>query len=155
MSDKEHDPSKWDAFDQLRRVWRKWNLRAGIVLSFSLKVLSLRSCQRHHMRQCGTIFQILPASEFPRIPFQQLRRSTTSRGITQFLPKMTRTIDHNSQATGQCTSKWLTDSPLDLHIQHQSKMVTLLFLRFSVVRIFPKADVKEDCYTKNGGKLIF
>ena len=150
MSDKDIVESKWEAFNQSSRVCRNWNLIARIDFSTPLKVLSFCSRQRHHMRQCGIIFQIFLALDLPRLPFQQLIRSITSRGITQKIPNKISIIFHNSRAIGQCISKWLTDSPLDLHIRHQSKMITLLFLRFSVVRIFPNAVVQMKNATLGG-----
>ena len=150
MSDNEHEQSKWEALAQLRRVCKRWNLRAGIDFSTPLNVLSLRSCQSHHMRQWGVIFQILPASDLLLGPCHQLRRSTTPQGITHIVPKRIKTIDHNSQAIGQCKSKWLPVSPLNLHMQHQSIMISCLFLRLSIVRILPNAAVQTKKATLEG-----
>ena len=126
----------------LQRVCSKWNLSAGIDFSTPLKVLAFRSHQRHHMRQCGIIFQILPALDLSKLLFQQVRRSTTSQGITQWTPNKIKIKFHSAWAIGQCKSKWFTDSPLVLHMQYQSNMITLLFLRLSVVRILPSAAVQ-------------
>jgi hypothetical protein len=81
-------------------------------------------------------FPYLASLRFARISFQQLRRSTTSRGITVLTE--TRTIDHNLH-------KQVIDR---LKLTHA--LVTLLFLRFSVVRIFPKAAVQTKKATLEG-----
>lgn len=40
-----------------------------------------------------------------------------------------------------CINTWFADSPLDFHIQQQSAIKSLLFLRLSIVKIFLKASV--------------
>ena len=85
MSDKEHDPSKWDAFDQLRRVWRKWDLRAGIDLSFSLNVLSLRSCQRHHIMRHHPALTKNDQHHRPQLPgYRAMHKQVINRLTTWF-----------------------------------------------------------------------
>ena len=96
----------------------------------------------HHMRQWGMTFQIAPASDFPNLSDQHDSKSTTPLGITQAIPNKAKINDQSSCATMQCRSRWLTDSPWALHMQHQSIMITLRFLRLSTVRILSKAVVQ-------------
>jgi hypothetical protein len=87
-------------------------------------------------------FQIAPDSDFPNLPDHQDNKSTTPLGITQAIPNKANFNDQSSCAIVQCRSRWLTNSPLALHMQHQSIMITLHFLRLSTVRILSKAAVQ-------------
>jgi hypothetical protein len=64
--------------------------------------------------------------------------SITLLGITQEIPKRVKRVLHKAEATSQWRRKWSTDSPLLLHKQHLSTIITCLFLRLSKVRILPR-----------------
>ena len=95
----------------------------------------------HHIKQWGTIIQITPFLFCPNLPFQQANSSTTVFSITQWMPNKVNPIHHKSKARGQWISRWSTDSPFLLHIQHQSKIKIVHFRRLSMVKIFPKATI--------------
>ena len=128
--------------DHSNRVWKNENFRAGTVASTPVNVRAFLSHQIFHMWQWGIIFQIDAASSLPNLPAQQANKSSTPLGITQQIPNNVKTISQRSRVIGQCNRRWLTDSPPDLHMQHQSKMSTFLFLRLSMVRILPSAAVQ-------------
>ena len=128
--------------DHSNRVWKNENFRAGTVASTPLNVQAFLSHQIIHMRQCGIIFQIDAASPLWNLPAQQANKSSTPLGITQQTPNRVKTIFQRSRVIGQCKRRWLIDSSPDLHMQHQSKMSTFLFLRLSMVIILPKAAVQ-------------
>ena len=142
--------TKWEAFNHSKRVCKKENLSLETDCSSPEKVREFLSRHKHHMRQWVAAFQIAPESVFPFIPDQHANNSSTPLGITQDIPNKVRTRFHSSWARGQCNSKWLTDSPLDLHIQHQSIMRTFLFRRLSIVRILPNVAVQEKKATLDG-----
>ena len=123
------------------RVWKKESFMAGTVASTPVNVRAFLSHQIFRMRQWGIIFQIEAASPLPNLPAQQANKSSTPLGITQQTPNSAKTISQRSRVIGQCKRRWLTDSPPDFHMQHQSKMSTFLFLRLSMVRILPSAAV--------------
>ena len=85
---------------------------------------------------------------------QPAHKSNTRQGITQCTPNKPNTIDHNSQARGQCSNKWSTLSPLCLHIQHRSTRIRCHFCKLSIVKSLPKAVVHEKKATL-GGILAF
>ena len=85
---------------------------------------------------------ITMVSDLPNLQDQHEKRSTTSLGITHWTPNKIKTIFQSSWATLQYMSRWLTNSPPNLHMQHQSIIITLLFRRLSMVRILPKAGVQ-------------
>ena len=128
--------------DHSKRVWKNENFKAGTVASTPVNVRAFLLHQIFHMRQWGIIFQIDAASPLPNLPAQQANKSSTLLGITQQTPNNVKTISQRSRVIGQCNRRWLTDSPPDLHMQHQSKMSTFLFLRLSMVRILPSAAVQ-------------
>ena len=63
-------------------------------------------------------------------PCQKTRSSTTDFGITQITPNKAKSIGHRSIAT-QWRKRWSTNSPLHLHIKHQSIIHTLFPLNWS------------------------
>ena len=125
------------------KVWKNSNLRSTIERSQSSKWRAFLSLQRHHITQCGTIRQTTKFRVSPTWICQLVQNYSTWHGITQHIPNKPNTIDHNSQAREQCSKRWSTLSPLDLHKQHQSTMIRWRFLRLSIVKSFPKAAVQE------------
>ena len=111
------------------------NFNVGMDVSSPLNVLAFCSHQRHHMIQWVIIFQIFLASLLPNRPFQQERRSITPWGMVQGIPKRLKNIFHRSLATRQWRNKWFTDSPLSLHIQHQSSLLPYLLFYLISSRI--------------------
>ena len=73
---------------------------------------------------------------------QNSNSSTTDLGITQDKVK---TKDHLSVAIEQWRSRWSMNSPLHLHIQHQSTIKMCLLWRLLTIRIFKRPAV----HTKN------
>jgi hypothetical protein len=116
-------------------------------LSLSLKCLityieliqSFISLQRHRIRQDGAIFHIVVFWRLRNCPFQQAKKSTTRLDMTQANPTRLKMEFQRALTISQWSKRWSTNSPLFLHIQHQSTTVTCRFLRLSIMRIFPKA----------------
>ena len=75
------------------------------------------------------------------LPFQLVKSSTTTFGITQGTPNHENTMVQSFLATMQWKSRWSVVSPSLLHMQHQSSTTNLCFWRLSVVRISPKSDL--------------
>ena len=119
-----------------------FSFKPAIVLLESSKHQLFLSSQMHHIKQWGTAIQITPLRWWPNFLSQHVRNSTTIFGIAQYIPNMVNTIDHNSKTVGQCNKRWSTNSPLLLHIQHQSR---ILLHKLSIVKIVPKAAIQ----TKN------
>lgn len=57
----------------------------------------------------------------------------------QASPTMQNKKAHISETVGKCSNRWLTDSPSDLHKQHQSTITKPLLWRLFVVKILPMA----------------
>ncbi len=106
------------------------------LLSFPLKTPNIPLPATAPTKQCRISCQITKLLDLPRAPFQQ---ANNSRGIMHWTPNKLKIKHHNSVATGQYRSRWSIDSPLHLHMQHQSITKTLLFLRLSMVRLLPIA----------------
>jgi hypothetical protein len=106
--------------------------------SKSSKHLGFLFFQAHQEMQIGTIFKIaklLGLQEF----HQLANKSITLLGITQDIPNQVKRAFHWAEATSQWRRRWSTNSPLLLHKQHLSTMITCIFLRLSTVRILPRA----------------
>ena len=106
-SDREVKKKTPNAFVHLIKVWKKDIFKSWINISVSSNVLAFFSLQIPHIKQWGITFQSTPFLCFLNLPDQLARRSNTSLGITQNIPKSVTTILHNSLAIRQCRSKWL------------------------------------------------
>jgi len=107
-------------------------------LSKSSKCLLFLSFHKHQKRQIGTIFQIAALIDLSDI-YQQANSLITLLGITQDKSKRVKRALHKAEATSQWRRRWSIDSPLLLHMQHLSTIITCLFSRLSKVRILPSA----------------
>jgi hypothetical protein len=81
-------------------------------------------------RQEGTIFHTTALRVFPLV-HQQTNKSATLLSITQDSPKRLKNVQSRRRRSKDCTFL--------LHIQHLSITMTYLFLRLSIVRVFPRA----------------
>ena len=127
--------------NQSKRVRSKTSLRSSTVLSCPSKTRRFLSRQITHITHNGTAPHTLTLWDFRKEPIQLAINSNTVLGITQTTPNRQNTMDHRLWAVSQWRSKWLGDSPLCLHIQHQSTMQIRRFRKLSIVRIFPWAAV--------------
>ena len=100
---------------QSNKVWKKNNLRSGVVRSKSSKWREFRSLHRHQTKQWGIIFQIKIELCLPLFPSQQQKRSSTVWGITHCTPNIPNTRDQSSIAMEQRRKRWSTLSPPCLH----------------------------------------
>jgi len=90
----------------------------------------------HHIKHNGPVPLFLGVwGPAPYFPFQQDMKSIMGLGISHEIPNKENTRDLNSWATTQWRKKRLWF----LHIWHQSIIITTLFLRLYVVRIFPNS----------------
>lgn len=80
---------------------------------------------------------------FPQHPFPTPQHLSHYHWYRSMDSKQTRASDHHSQATVQCSNKWSTVFALLLHMQHQSSIISLLLMRLSIVKIFPRVVVQE------------
>ena len=125
-----------------------------ILSSQPSKLRAVRSLHKHHTSQWVTTFQITLCLFQPNIPCQESNKSLTCRDITQCTLKKGNTVSHNSLAIGQFISRWSTDSPSALHMQHQLTNTIFFFLKLSTVRIFPKRSCpNEENYTMGDLRL--
>ena len=92
-------------------------------------------------RQWGIMRQFSALQNQLDLPFQLVKSSTTTFGITQGTPTHENTMVQSFLATMPWKSRWLVVSPSLLHMQHQSSTTNLRFWRLSVVRISPKSDL--------------
>ena len=136
---------------QANKEWRMRDLISRIDRSVPSKHLLFLFRQRHHNTKCGTARHRSILRYLPNGPCQDvINNSTTLWGITQITPKRIKTIDHRSKAMGQWRRRRFIDSPLLLHIKHQSITGTPLFHSLSRVKILPKAAVQEKKATLGG-----
>ena len=117
------------------------NFNSPIGLSRSSKVQRFLSRQRSRIMQEGIIPHKAAWWDFQSARIQQASRSTTRAGITQCKPNRQNIIDQRPCAASQCKRKWSVDSPLDLHIQHQSTIIISLLRRLSTVKILPSVAI--------------
>ena len=97
----------------VRRVFKKRNLILGRESSFPSNVHWLCSLQIHHVRHAGSALQTFTYLQTPLTPSQDFSMASTEFGITQLVPTRQNMNAHRSCTKGQCSSKWLTDSPSD------------------------------------------
>ena len=69
-----------------RRVKKKKDLNSRMDRSRPSKLLVFRSCQVHHIKQCGTILHITILRCRLKLHDQQSNKSTTLCSITQQIP---------------------------------------------------------------------
>ena len=101
---------------QTRRVCKKKDLISSKDCSHLSKQQALLPLQIHHIKQCGTSLQKSILRCHPNLPSQDSNNSITLSDITQCSPNKQNINDHNSQATGQWSRRWSTDSPHLLHM---------------------------------------
>lgn len=80
---------------------------------------------------------------FPKLSFQQANRSSIVLGIAELTSNKLQTNNNKPLANSQWRKIWSTDSPLNLHLQHQFVIITSFFLRLSIVKISPFSAVWE------------
>ena len=136
--------------NQLTNNRNEINFNSPIGLSRSSKVQRFLSRQRSRIMQEGIIPHKAAWWDFQSAPIQQASRSTTRAGITQCKPNRQNIIDQRPCAASQCKRKWSVDSPLDLHIQHQSTIQIWCFLKLSIVKSLPWAAVPTKNATQGG-----
>jgi hypothetical protein len=133
---------------------KRLEFRHHLFAIFKTPIIYFPPLQRHHIMKDGTIFHIRAFQSLSKYPFQQAKSFTTQLGITYtnltrltivFHRALTYTnltrltiVFHRALVISQCSKRWSTDSPLFLHIQHQSTIMTCCFLRLSMIKIFPK-----------------
>ena len=77
-------------------------------------------------------------------PCQQDNRSTIVLNITQWISNMTKTIDHNSIATGQCSNGWSTDFPIAFAPKNtSSKSKHSFFVNYPPLEFSPKLQSRQ------------
>ena len=81
---------------QSNKARRNCNLRSRMSRLQSSKPLEFQSLHKHHIRQCGIVFQILTLQNLPNLTCQQANRSNTLLGMTHWTPNMENTKDHKS-----------------------------------------------------------
>ena len=144
--DSRNSPKEWDE-QRFQAVAQSYKdpMRSSMILptecSWFSKIRPFRSRHMFHIIQWGIKFQILEDFR-PHQLCQPAKKSLTVSGKTQETPYAQRTKFHNSLATLQWSNKWLTDSPLFLHMQHQPAITKPLLMRLSQVKIQPQAAVQ-------------
>ena len=113
------------AFDHSIKVSRINHLSSSKCLSFPSNDLEFLSHRMHQKTQWGIELHSSLIFDLPLPTLQQSSRSITPRGITHCIPNKLKIKYNNSLAIGQCKRRWEVDSPLALHIQHQSITITL------------------------------
>lgn len=103
--------------------------------------------------QDGTIFHITAFRNLSKCPFQQAKTTTTQLGITHTNLTRLKIVFDRALVISQYSKSWSIDSPLFLHIQHQSTTITCRFLRLPIVKIFPKV-VDQAKYATLSGALL-
>ena len=93
-----------------------------------------------HIKQPGTIFHITESC-LPYQFLQQNNKAATVPSITQWIPNIWNTSPHRAWTPLQWSKRWSIDSPLLQRIQHQFTKGNPLLIRWSNVRIQPKAAV--------------
>lgn len=94
-----------------------------------------------HIKQPGTIFHITESC-LPNQFLWQNNKAATVPSITQWIPNIWNTSPHRVWTPLQWSKRWSIDSPLLQHIQHQFTKGNPLLIRWSNVRIQPKAPVR-------------
>ena len=93
-----------------RRDFIKSPFSFNMFRSHPSNFLAFLSFQIHHIKQGGIAFHISTLWCHPKWSCQQWSKSTTLLGITHWIPKMVKTISHNSLAIEQCNNKCSTIS---------------------------------------------
>ena len=100
------------------------------------------SCQTNHIRQAGTIFQILEKC-FPSQFLHPKRREATIFDISHWIPNIKKTSHHKAEAYLQLSKRWSIVSSSQWHKQHQLARDRPLRIRLPMVRILPQAVVHK------------
>ena len=98
------------------RVRKKNNLISSKDRSHPLKHLAFLLLQINHIKQFDTSLQKSILRCLPNLPCQDSNNSITVWGITQWSPNKQNTKDLISNAMGQWSRSWSTDSPHLLHM---------------------------------------
>jgi hypothetical protein len=117
---------------------KRLEFRHHLFAIFKTPIIYFPPLQRHHIMKDGTIFHIRAFQSLSKYPFQQAKSFTTQLGITYTNLTRLTIVFHRALVISQCSKRWSTDSPLFLHIQHQSTIMTCCFLRLSMIKIVPK-----------------
>ena len=116
-----------------------WILTKQLLLSTFLKNIR----DPHHFKinkfDVGCNHKRLVSTKDNAIPTQDSSLASTDLGMTHAIPTRQNMNANNLEAKGRCRNKWLTDSPSDLHKQHQSAITKPLFRILFVVNMFPRA----------------
>ena len=124
-------------------------LISSIFLSTPSKLLEFLSHQRHQNMQRGIIsHSFLHLALWQPAP-QQYNNSKTPPGITHWISKMLKIKFQISLAAMHCNRRWDINSPLSLHMQHQSSIIICCFLKLSVVRMQPQgSSPHKECHSR-------
>ncbi len=138
----------------LYKVLRKASFRVSRVTHFPQKYIYYAISKDTTWGTKGAIIQTSPLLSICNYPFQEPNIAVTKLGITQLTPNRHNSIPHNSLAIERCRRIWSTNSLLDVQIQHQSAINIAVFLKLSVVNIFPSTAIHVK-KASLGGALTF
>ena len=131
---------------QILDYWNKVPISKDFKTSANLTVSSIVwvfcSYQINHIRQAGTIFQILEKC-FPSQFHHPKRREATIFDINHWIPNIKKTSHHKAEAYLQLSKRWSIVSSSQWHKQHQLARDRPLRIRLPMVRILPLAVVHK------------
>ena len=121
-----------------KRIWKKRSFKPWSESSSSLNNLWLRSFQTHQNKQMGAKHQTALFFFWNPSTFHWRRRFLTKSGNTQATPKRPNKKIQSSLVLAQWIKMWSVDSSLSLQRLHLLTIWHPIFIKVSIVKIFPQ-----------------